>query len=290
MKRLAALGVMAVLLAGCGGSGGSLTPTIQSARNYKLIGFTPSGPVKPGKPVTVSFKIQLPDGSFLSKFKTGPGPHTGVHMIYVRKDLSTIIHHHPPLHGSATIVDDATFPMPGPYKLVIDVYPKTCPSGTSPIPGSSLQVCNFQLFTTIHVSGTYKPQPLPAPVTSETVDGYHFTLTGAGHLAAIQAQLVQVHVTDPQGRPAIFTPWYGALAHAIFFRRGSLDYFHTHICAKNAIGCTSILAGKTVTGTSTTPGKLNVGVLVPAPGTWRLFVQCQVDGHILTAPFTLHVS
>ena len=35
------------------------------------------------------------------------------------------------------------------------------------------------------------------------------------------------------------------------------------------------------------PGKLTVGVLVPVAGTWRLFLQCKVDGHILTAPFTL---
>jgi len=140
------------------------------------------------------------------------------------------------------------------------------------------------------VTGVYRPLPLPPPTSTETVDGYRFVLTGAGHLAAVQAKLVQVTVTAPNGRPATFTPWYGALAHAIFFRKGSLDYFHTHICAKNAIGCTSILGSKTVTGVSTTPGKLNVGVLVPVAGTWRLFLQCQVNSHLLTAPFTLHVS
>jgi hypothetical protein len=31
-------------------------------------------------------------------------------------------------------------------------------------------------------------------------------------------------------------------------------------------------------------------VLVPVAGTWRLFLQCQVDGHVLTAPFTLTVK
>ena len=289
MKRLAAVGVLAALLAGCGGSGGVNTPTIRAAGTFHITGFKPSGPIQPGKPTTISFTIAQPDGTPLTQFKTGPGPHTGVHMIYVRKDLSTIIHHHPPLHGSATIVDTATFPSPGPYRLVIDVYPASCPQNTS-LPGTPLAACNFQLFKWITVSGAYKPLPLPPPATSDTVAGYHFTLTGAGHLHAVQAQLVEVHVTDPQGRPATFTPWFGALAHAIFFRQGSLDYFHTHICSKNAVGCTSILGAKSVTGTSTTPGKLNVGVLVPVSGTWRLFLQCQVDGRILTAPFTLHVS
>ena len=80
-----------------------------------------------------------------------------------------------------------------------------------------------------------------------------------------------------------------AFAHAIFFRQGTLDYFHTHICAPGATGCTSALGGAQVTGVSSTPGKLTVGVLVPAPGTWRLFLQCKVNGHVLTAPFTLNV-
>jgi hypothetical protein len=99
-----------------------------------------------------------------------------------------------------------------------------------------------------------------------------------------------ITVTDPNGRPARFTPWFGALAHAIFFREGSLVYFHTHVCAPGASGCTSAIGSTTVTGSSSTPGKLNVGVLVPVPGTWRLFLQCRVNGHILTAPFTLDVK
>ena len=86
-----------------------------------------------------------------------------------------------------------------------------------------------------------------------------------------------------------FTPYYGALAHAIFFRQGTLDYFHTHVCAPKASGCTSTLGGATVTGSTSKPGKLTVGVLLPAPGTWRLFLQTKVGDRILTAPFTLRV-
>ena len=48
--------------------------------------------------------------------------------------------------------------------------------------------------------------------------------------------MLKITVTDPQGKPAEFTPYYGALAHAIFFREGSLDYFHTHVCAPGDAG------------------------------------------------------
>ena len=284
------LGALALTATACGGGSGTLAPTIQSARIYKVIHFQPSGPVKPGKPTKVSFAIQQPDGTILKTFKRGPGPHTGVHMIFVRDDLSTIIHHHPPLNGTGKIADTVTFPSPGPYRLVIDVYPASCAgSSTSVIPGAPTATCNFQLFDQVRVAGTYKPQPLPPTTEAETVDGYHFTLTGAAHLKAIQAQLVNVHVTDPQGGAPSFQTWFGALAHAIFFRRGSLDYFHTHVCAPGAVGCTSILGAAKVTGSSTTPGKLTVGVLVPVSGTWRLFLQVKIDGKTLTAPFTLHV-
>ena len=97
-------------------------------------------------------------------------------------------------------------------------------------------------------------------------------------------------MTDRSGKPARFSPWYGALAHAIFFRKGSLDYFHTHVCGASAGGCTATLGGSRVTGTSTSPGVLNVGVLVPVPGTWRLFLQTRIDGRVVTAPFTLTVK
>jgi hypothetical protein len=140
------------------------------------------------------------------------------------------------------------------------------------------------------VAGSYKPQKLPPFSASQTVDGYRFTIDRKPDLHAIQAAFLKFAVRDPQGRPMQFTPWYGALAHAIFFREGSLDYFHTHVCAPGASGCTSILGGTKVTGSSATPGQLNVGVLVPAPGTWRLFLQTSADGHVLTAPFTLTVK
>src|SRR5262249_12080495 len=146
----------------------------------------------------------------------------------------------------------------------------------------------FQLFSALRVQGAYRPQPLPPFSSTQTVDGVTFTLHGKPNLHAIQASLLDFTVTA-KGKPAAFTPWYGALAHAIFFRAGSLDSFHTHVCAPGASGCTSVFGSAKVTGTSATPGKLHVGVLVPVAGTWRLFLQCQVDSHILTAPFTLRV-
>src|SRR5207245_8466731 len=164
------------------------------------------------------------------------------------------------------------------YRVNVDAY--------SNLPGV---LRNFQLFRSILVRGRAVVHPLPPFRASTVVSGYRFTLHGRPNLHAIQAASLALTVTDPQGRPAHFTPWFGALAHAIFFRAGSLDYFHTHVCAPGASGCTSVLGTTSVTGSSATPGKLTVGVLVPVAGTGRLFLQGQVNGHVLPALFTLQV-
>ena len=279
---LLALGLTAVV-AGCGGGGadkGLTGPKIAPARTFKLQLSSPSAPVTPGKPATVKFVIQQPDGKPLTRFKTGNGPHTGVHLIIVRKDLSVIIHRHPPIAPDGTIQQAITFPKPGPYRVLVDVYPKLGPNFQQ----------NFQLFGNLTAKGAYKPVAPPRFRSTDTVNGAHITMSVPRHLKSLQASFLKVDVTDRAGKPVSFTPWYGALAHAIFFKEGSLDYFHTHVCGAAAVGCTSSLGGSRVTGHSTTPGKLSVGVLLPVGGTWRLFLQTRVDGKVITAPFTLKVA
>src|SRR4051812_5662369 len=167
LVTLAAVAVLAAV-AGCGGASTPAVPTITAARITKVVDFAPGGSVAPGKAATVSFTIQQADGTPLTKFRRGPGPHTGVHMIYVRDDLATIIHHHPPIGADGKIVDSVTFPEPGPYRLVIDVYPASCPGGSTPaIPGAPVRTCNFQLFEHVTASGEYKPLPLPPTTQAE---------------------------------------------------------------------------------------------------------------------------
>lgn len=88
MKRLALI-VLPLALAACG-SGGSPTPTITvpPSKTYQLVDRSPSKPVTAGKPTTVGFTVRLPSGKPLTKFKTGAGPHTGIHVIVVKDDLS----------------------------------------------------------------------------------------------------------------------------------------------------------------------------------------------------------
>ncbi|MDX6544562.1 MAG: hypothetical protein QOG02_336 [Gaiellales bacterium] len=283
MNRLC-LACLAALAAasGCGGgSTGLAAPTVQPAKQYRLGDFTPVGAVSAGKPVTISFHIIQPSGQPLTQFAEGAqlGPHTGVHLILVRDDLSQIIHRHPPIAAGGAISETVTFSAPGPYRLLVDVYAK---GSTGVLPYN-----NFQMTGTIDVSGAYHPQPIGAVRNSVTADGYRFAIHNMPKLRVAQAAFLDVHVSDAAGHPAKFTPWYGALAHAIFFHERDLSYFHTHVCAPNSAGCTGVGA---IAGSSSKPGVLHVGVLLPEAGVWRLFLQCRIGGRVVSAPFTLKVA
>jgi hypothetical protein len=284
IKRLAILCVIlaALVVGGCGSSGGAVSvPHVAPARSYSLAGFQPSAPVVAGSPTTLSFRIQQPSGKPLTAYRTCCEPHEGVDLIIVRSDDSRIQYDDSDIGPNGRVSQPVTFPAPGRYRIVVDAYPK--PTGpTSPL--------NFQLFTWVTVTGAYHPQAVPAYRPAQVVGGYRFAIQGHLRLKAIEATFLNIKVTDPGGRPAAFQSWRGALAHAIFIHQGSLDYSHTHVCSPGAIYCYSVLGARRVSGTSTSPGQLHVGVLLPEPGTWRLFLLTYIGGHHLVPTYTLNVG
>jgi hypothetical protein len=267
-----------VLVAGCSSSSRPDVPTIGAARTYELSGFVPRRVPAPG-PTPLSFAIRQPSGAPLTDYRRGAGPHTGIHLIIVRRDLGVMIHRHPPVAANGRVSETVNLPTPGPYRVLVDAYP-----------GAKGAPRNFQLHSDFRVGGAYRPQPLPRFAARQKVGGYTITLRAPKQLHAIEAATLKARVTDPSGKPVVFHPWFGALAHAIFFRQGSLDYFHTHVCGPSTPGCTSVLGGAKVVGRPAGPGQLNVGVLLPVAGTWRLFLQFRDRGRIVTAPFTLQVQ
>lgn len=275
--------IAAVALAACGGSGSNSVsvPRIAPARTYSLQDFQPSGAVVPGRPTTIAFKIQQPTGRTLTSYRACCEPHAGVDLIIVRSDDSHVQYDDSDISAGGQVSQPVVFPTPGRYRVVIDAYPAHTNPG---------QPLNFQLFTWITVQGPYHPQPMPSYTASEVIDGYRFQVEGHPSLKAIQATFLTIKVTDPNGRKASFQTWRGALAHAIFIHQSSLDYFHTHVCSPGARYCTSVLGAARVTGSSSAPGVLRVGVLLPEPGTWRLFLLTYIHGRHITAPFTLNAG
>src|SRR3954464_5626053 len=208
MRRLAALLLVLPLVSACSSSN-SKDLAVKPAHTYKLAGFHPAQPVAAGRPTTLAFTIDQPSGAALTRFKTGPGPHTGVHVIVVADDLSTIIHRHPPPDAQGHVSEQIVLPKPGDYTVLADIYPRT-----GPIP-------NFQLRYDIHAHGKAAPKPLPAFKAKQTVDGYTVGLHGNPKLQVAVPKILKATVTAPNGKPAPFDVWYGALAHAVFFQKGT---------------------------------------------------------------------
>lgn len=281
--RIAPAAALLILafLAGCGSEDKGLQgPDIGKAKSFAIAGFEPGGSIKPGVPTTLKFHIEQPSGGALTTFKTGSGPHTGVHLILVRRDLSQIIHRHPPIAGDGTITEPITFPSAGPWHVLVDVYPNL---GQNTLP-------NFQLTRDVRVAGAYRPRPLATPAATQTVGGDHFSIALPKKIKSLRPQFFKVKVADASGAPAKFSTWYGATAHAIFFKQGSLDYFHTHVCRLEDKVCSKAVSGTSVAGKASKPGQLTVGALLPSAGTWKLFLQAKLNGKVVTAPYTLKVS
>jgi hypothetical protein len=277
---LPALVVAALAVAGCGSSSGSAVsaPKIAPARTYSLSGFQPAATVTAGRPTTISFKIQKPSGGPLTQYRTCCDPHAGVDLIIVRSDDSHVQYDDSDIGPDGRVSQPVVFPTPGRYRVIVDAYPRQV-SPDSPI--------NFQLFNWVTVAGSYQQQPVPPYQPTEVVDGYRFQVQPHPPLHAVDSTLLTIDVHTPQGGKAVFGTWRGALAHAIFIHEGSLDYFHTHVCSPGARYCTSALGTARVTGSSTAPGVLKVGVLLPEPGTWRMFLLTYLNGRHITTPFTL---
>ena len=270
-------------LAACGSSGGSgvSVPQVAPARVYSLANFQPAAPVRAGRPALLSFSIRQPSGRTLTQYRPCCAPHDGVDLIIVRSDDSHVQYDDSDISAAGRVTQQVVFPTPGRYRVIVDAYPAHTAPG---------QPINFQLFTWVTVQGPYQPQAVPPYQPSETIDGYRFEVQGQPHLKAIEANFLKLRVLDPSGRPASFATWRGALAHAIFVHEGSLDYFHTHVCSPGAIYCTSALGAARVTGSSSRPGELTVGVLLPEPGVWRMFLLTHIGDRYLSAPFTLNVA
>ena len=159
-------------LAGCGGGGYRGERARRSSPRPSTSSSTSSrpGPSSPGKPVKVSFTIQQPDGTPLTHFKTGAGPHTGVHLILVRDDLAYIIHQHPPVGGARRSRRRSPSRRRAP----------TGSSSTSIRRRADQQVnSNFQLFGKVDVKGDVHAEAAAADRDRPGVDGYRFTLHGA---------------------------------------------------------------------------------------------------------------
>ena len=180
-------------LAGCGGGSGgrrrSRSAGARSTGSTTHIDGTPAAQQADARSPTRSSSRTA---RTLTKFKRGAGPHTGVHVIFVRGDLGAIVHHHPPIAAERHVHRHGRRSR----------SPARTASSSTSTRSSRRRSRTSSSSRALHVAGAYTPQPLPPPPRPQTVDGYRFTLHGAPHLRAIEPAFLSFTVTRPNGAPA----------------------------------------------------------------------------------------
>jgi hypothetical protein len=211
-----------------------------------------------GRDVPYRFTIEGPDGAPETSYvKT----HTKeLHLVVVRRDLSTFQHVHP------TRAADGTWSVPldldaGVYRVLADLRPA----------GADHQLV---LGADLLVPGELEPVDLPAPrAKAATTDGYTVALHGTP-VAGEETHLV-LSVSKGGTPDTTLQPYLGAYGHLVALRTGDLAYLHTHPAGE--------------ADDDTGGPDIEFATTFPNAGTYRLFLDFRAGGVVRTAAFTVEV-
>ncbi|MGW0773713.1 hypothetical protein ACWD01_08685 [Streptomyces sp. NPDC002835] len=219
--------------------------------------------VAAGKPAELRFAVvdQAEDRN-VTEFRREHGKE--LHLIVASRDLTTYRHLHPVRAADGTWSTPVELPTAGGYRVFADFAPAAKNTG------------GLTLGADLAVSGQSKPEALPRPVRTVTVDGYEVTLKGglrpgAGSELKLDVAKDGKPVTDLQ-------PYLGAYGHLVALRSGDLAYLHVHPNGEPGDGKTK--PGPEISFTATAPSK----------GSYRLFLDFQHDGKVRTAAFTVQAG
>jgi hypothetical protein len=215
---------------------------------------------QPGKPQSLEFTIQGPDGKAVTQYTQTH--EKDLHLIVVRRDLSGFHHVHPTRAADGAWSIPFTFTAGGQWRIFTDFQPTAL--------GKTLT-----LGADVNVSGLYIPVPLNEPSSVYSVDGYDVTLAGtpvAGKESELTFSVNKAGkaVTDLQ-------PYLGAFGHLVSLRGGDLAYLHTHPSMEAKAG---MKGGP----------EIKFGTTFPTAGTYSLFLDFQHAGKVRTAEFTVNVG
>lgn len=184
-----------------------------------------------------------------------------MHFYLIRSDLTGFQHVHPTMNPDGTWTAPTT-PVPaGDYRMYVQFVPHADAAGGA-----------LTVSAPVTVPGPAAiAAPLPAPATSTTVDGFTVELTGSTK-AGVEGPLTITISKD--GQPVTdLQPYLDTYAHVTAIHQGDLAFAHLH-------------PEGTVNGDHGGP-TLTVHADLPAPGTYRMFIQFQTGGVLHTAPITI---
>jgi hypothetical protein len=238
-----------------------------SGRSYRVRvepdGSDPRRPIAAGADVDLAFRMATPDGGAVDYLAV---VHEKLlHLLMVSDDLSWFAHEHPALQPDGSFTLRTRFPHGGAYTLFHDFTPARAGMQVVPV--------------ALAVAGE-APSSVPLVPDAElahTVDGCRIELEAPSPIRSLYNLPLKAHVTRDGTPVADLEPYLGTFGHIIIIRADRQYFVHSHPLGAPA-------------GTGARGGpEVTFGVLFPAPGRYKAWVQLQRSGKVITAPFVFDV-
>lgn len=221
-----------------------------------------------GRPAELRFTVRDAASRpirFLEKVHEQP-----IHLLIVSANLAEFAHIHPELQPDDSYLVRHTFAHGGSYWLYADCTP----------PGQPQSITRFRL----DVAGaTRKAAPLlPDESLTKTQDGLTVKLSLPDHLWAGRDTPLRFDTSASD-----LEPYLGAWAHILIVSEDRREFIHAHPIEESASSSDpwhhSHAAGPSPASVSTVTG-------FNRPGVYRLWIQFQRRGSVITIPYTLRVE
>ncbi len=273
-----------------------------------LLSASPSpAPLRAGVPTT--WTLCLRDQSTGDTLRQFDVVHEKLlHLLIAARDLSWFNHIHPALQPDGTWRVEFALPRPGTYRLYAD-YTRA---------GGRHEVISLDVTTSEPQASAMSP----AVLTPDVLDAQGFIsravlATPEGHpeatggeaytvklmpmpayIAAKQPVMLHAMVLDAQGQPVRdLEPYLGAMGHAVLLSEDGTRFLHTHPMGDSSMAnmpgmgaMPAMTAHDSLMLAEKTGPNVMFHTQFPEAGRYKLWLQFQHHGAIVTAPFVLGVQ
>ncbi len=243
----------------CSKCGMDLVLGIPDPVEYRVTLRTVPPVVEPGRPVRLEFEIREPGHDH--RVHDFAVVHEKIfHLLYVSHDLVIFGHEHPKLGDDAVFRLETVFPKAGLYRLLADFYPAGATPQMAPL---TLATAGFD-------------QSLESSLAKLSADlapkrGNNLTISlrtePSDPLAGLKTLLLfELDTADGLEK------FLGAWAHLLAASQDLVDLIHAHPAIADG------------------GPRIQVNVIFPRPGFYRLWIQVQRNGEVNTVSFTVPVK
>jgi hypothetical protein len=187
-----------------------------------------------------------------------------LHLFVISRSLETFVHVHPESRKNGAYVLDQVL-KPGEYVLLVDFLPS---SGTP-------QMLHRAFVTPGYAGPLFAAAPTLEPTGADVVaDGVRVTFEGP-QPNALRRSAMRFRLADARTGAAItdLEPYLGAPAHLLIVNPQLTDALHAHPEGEPSRG-----------------PELSFDPLFPEPGCYKMWLQIQRGGRVITLPFVIEVA